>query len=99
MEQRISYVSFSICSKAMEIGIKIQFKWVEMSWFKFFCVQVMYIKPFSNYFLFSGCGISLQKQIAQRRIVGGDDAGFGNFFGYLIFYAAVISCNKNIIEF
>ena len=62
----------------------------------------MYVIPFalfSNYFLFTGCGISLQKQIAQRRIVGGDDAGFGNFLGYLIFYAAVISCNKNIIEF
>jgi hypothetical protein len=28
--------------------------------------------------LFSGCGISLAKQVAQRRIVGGDDAGFGN---------------------
>ncbi|CAH1721609.1 unnamed protein product [Chironomus riparius] len=26
-----------------------------------------------------GCGISLAKQVAQRRIVGGDDAGFGNF--------------------
>jgi hypothetical protein len=26
-----------------------------------------------------GCGISLAKQTAQRRIVGGDDAGFGNF--------------------
>ncbi|XP_004444240.2 uncharacterized protein [Drosophila pseudoobscura] len=26
-----------------------------------------------------GCGISLAKQTAQRRIVGGDDAGFGSF--------------------
>ncbi|XP_055920794.1 uncharacterized protein LOC129952300 isoform X3 [Eupeodes corollae] len=26
-----------------------------------------------------GCGISLAKQAAQRRIVGGDDAGFGSF--------------------
>jgi hypothetical protein len=33
-----------------------------------------------SFFLsFSGCGISLAKQVAQRRIVGGDDAGFGNF--------------------
>lgn len=29
--------------------------------------------------LISGCGISLAKQTAQRRIVGGDDAGFGSF--------------------
>lgn len=28
---------------------------------------------------FPGCGISLAKQTAQRRIVGGDDAGFGSF--------------------
>lgn len=28
---------------------------------------------------FSGCGIPVSKQIAQRRIVGGDDAGFGSF--------------------
>lgn len=28
---------------------------------------------------FLGCGISLAKQTAQRRIVGGDDAGFGSF--------------------
>lgn len=28
---------------------------------------------------FVGCGISLAKQTAQRRIVGGDDAGFGSF--------------------
>lgn len=28
---------------------------------------------------FSGCGVSLAKQTAQRRIVGGDDAGFGSF--------------------
>ncbi|KAL7036278.1 hypothetical protein ACKWTF_008766 [Chironomus riparius] len=27
----------------------------------------------------NSCGISLAKQVAQRRIVGGDDAGFGNF--------------------
>ncbi|XP_012277060.1 trypsin-1 isoform X2 [Orussus abietinus] len=27
----------------------------------------------------TGCGISVSKQTAQRRIVGGDDAGFGNF--------------------
>ncbi|EAA14866.4 AGAP008999-PA, partial [Anopheles gambiae str. PEST] len=27
----------------------------------------------------TGCGISLAKQTAQRRIVGGDDAGFGSF--------------------
>ncbi|XP_055379499.1 uncharacterized protein LOC129610802 [Condylostylus longicornis] len=27
----------------------------------------------------ASCGISLAKQTAQRRIVGGDDAGFGNF--------------------
>ncbi|XP_055698275.1 uncharacterized protein LOC129798859 isoform X4 [Phlebotomus papatasi] len=26
-----------------------------------------------------GCGISIAKQTAQRRIVGGDDAGFGSF--------------------
>lgn len=29
--------------------------------------------------MFSGCGISLAKQTAQRRIVGGDDAGFGSY--------------------
>lgn len=29
--------------------------------------------------LFAGCGVSLAKQTAQRRIVGGDDAGFGSF--------------------
>lgn len=29
--------------------------------------------------LIVGCGISLAKQTAQRRIVGGDDAGFGSF--------------------
>lgn len=29
---------------------------------------------------FAGCGIPVaSKQIAQRRIVGGDDAGFGSF--------------------
>nr|XP_012218285.1 PREDICTED: serine proteinase stubble [Linepithema humile] len=27
----------------------------------------------------TGCGIPVSKQIAQRRIVGGDDAGFGSF--------------------
>lgn len=30
-------------------------------------------------YLILGCGISLAKQTAQRRIVGGDDAGFGSF--------------------
>ncbi|KAL9915823.1 uncharacterized protein LOC119637044 isoform X2 [Glossina fuscipes] len=32
-----------------------------------------------NTFKEKGCGISLAKQTAQRRIVGGDDAGFGSF--------------------
>ena len=32
-----------------------------------------------HFHLLPGCGISLAKQVAQRRIVGGDDAGFGNF--------------------
>lgn len=29
--------------------------------------------------MFPGCGIAVGKQTAQRRIVGGDDAGFGTF--------------------
>ncbi|XP_037927978.1 uncharacterized protein LOC119662432 isoform X2 [Teleopsis dalmanni] len=33
----------------------------------------------ANTFKEKGCGISLAKQTAQRRIVGGDDAGFGSF--------------------
>ncbi|XP_036331823.1 uncharacterized protein LOC118743331 [Rhagoletis pomonella] len=35
--------------------------------------------PSSGTFKEKGCGISLAKQAAQRRIVGGDDAGFGSF--------------------
>lgn len=31
------------------------------------------------YFLVTGCGVAVGKQTAQRRIVGGDDAGFGTF--------------------
>lgn len=35
---------------------------------------------FSRQLRFAGCGIPVvSKQIAQRRIVGGDDAGFGSF--------------------
>lgn len=33
----------------------------------------------NQFFLILGCGVSLAKQTAQRRIVGGDDAGFGSF--------------------
>ncbi|XP_043279020.1 serine protease 33-like isoform X2 [Venturia canescens] len=38
-------------------------------------------KPIANDFprLDTGCGISTTKQTAQRRIVGGDEAGFGSF--------------------
>ncbi|XP_052864370.1 uncharacterized protein LOC128270980 [Anopheles cruzii] len=35
--------------------------------------------PSASAFSPRGCGISLAKQTAQRRIVGGDDAGFGSF--------------------
>uniref|UniRef100_W8AQS9 Serine proteinase stubble n=1 Tax=Ceratitis capitata TaxID=7213 RepID=W8AQS9_CERCA len=35
--------------------------------------------PSTGTFKEKGCGISLAKQAAQRRIVGGDDAGFGSF--------------------
>lgn len=28
---------------------------------------------------FAGCGVSVKNQGAQRRIVGGDEAGFGSF--------------------
>lgn len=70
-----------------------------MSWFLFVRVQIMHKKLLSDSFLFAGCGISLQKQIAQRRIVGGDDAGFGNFLSYTTLYAVVISYNKIIIDF
>jgi hypothetical protein len=37
-------------------------------------------KNLNNFLIFFlGCGVSLAKQTAQRRIVGGDDAGFGSF--------------------
>jgi hypothetical protein len=37
------------------------------------------------YIAISECGISASKQTAQRRIVGGDEAGFGSFPWQVIF--------------
>ena len=45
----------------------------------FHWISWIFFSPFYILNLLSGCGISLAKQVAQRRIVGGDDAGFGNF--------------------
>lgn len=34
---------------------------------------------FDFFMLVAGCGISTNRQQAQRRIVGGEEAGFGTF--------------------
>lgn len=62
----------------------------------------MCITKFFFYVLLSGCGISLAKQVAQRRIVGGDDAGFGNLYKHfsLELFACLLSLHRDkIIKF
>lgn len=61
-----------------EIDSFISFENFEINFVLFYLLRSFYERK-KKICMNLGCGISLAKQTAQRRIVGGDDAGFGSF--------------------
>ena len=50
-----------------------------------------------NSMLFTGCGLSAESRLtAQRRVVGGSEAGFGSFPWQVKIYKFFIKCHKSI---